>query len=136
MGTEGRQGVGADVEGAGKAFGGGGAVVADQLFLASESKTVHQAVKNPPLALDLTEHSLHLGCVLHIQGEEQRRLQGCGELTNLRLETPLLIREVSDAQFSACCFELLGDPPGDRSIVGNTGNENLLAREIEKHRTG
>ena len=57
-----------------------------------------------------------------------------GELTHLGFETAFVVGEIGDAQLGAGGLELLSDAPGDRAVVGNAGDEDLLAGEIEKHR--
>ena len=134
MGAEGRQGISADVEGTGKTLSGGGAVVTDQLFLAGKGQAVHQTVENAPLLLDLAEDLSHLVGILHIQRQEQAGLQGSGEFAHLGLKAALVVRQVSDAEFSTGRLQLLSDAPGDRTVVGDAGDENLLAGEIKQHR--
>ena len=136
MGTERSQGVSTDIQGAGKAIGGCGAVIADQFLFASKGQAVNQAIEYAPLLLDLVEHSLHLGGVLHVEWQKQAGLEGLGEFTYLGLKAAFVIGQVGDTQLSTSGLELLGNAPSDGAVIGDAGNEDLLAGEIEQHRGG
>ena len=133
MGTEWSQGIGADIQGARKTFRRGGAVITNQFLFAGESQAVDQPIKDAPLFFDLGEHTRHLLWILNIQGQEQAGLQRSGELTHLGFKTAFVVGEVGDAKVSTCRFELLSDAPGNRAVVGNAGNQDFFAGEIEQH---
>ena len=94
---------------------------------------MHQHIKAAPLLGKLGEHGLDLGRVLHVEGLEQGRPQRCGELAHLALETAFLIRQVGDPELATGGMQLLGNAPSDRLVVGDAGDEGLLAAEVEEH---
>ncbi len=136
MAAEGRQGIGAHLQGPGETLGADVGVVADQLLLAGEGQAVHEHIDRAPLLLHLLEHRLDLGRLLHVQGLEQAGVQWRGEFAHLAFEAALLIRQIGDPQLTAGGRQLLGDAPGDRAVVGDARDEGFLAAQIEEHGRG
>ena len=74
---------------------------------------MHQAIEHTPLVLDLPEDGGHLVRGLHVEGKKEAGLQRSRELAHLGLEAALFVREIGNAELSACRPELLGNAPGD-----------------------
>ena len=114
-------------------LGRGGAEVPHQIRFVGKGEAVNEDVHLAPLMVQLLEHSLHLVWILHVHGQKEAGLEGDRQFPHLGLKSPLLVGKIGDAQFGTGTVELLGNAPGDGAVVGDAGDQGLLAAEIKEH---
>ena len=83
-------------------------------------------VELAPLLLDGVEHRLQLALRLNIERHEDRGLDFLGQGLDIGL---CLVVQIGNGEIGTERAKGLGAAPGDRLIVGDAGNERLLALE-------
>jgi hypothetical protein len=97
-----------------------------QVVLGRERDRVQREVHTAPALADRLKHRLHLALDLHVQRQEDRRLEILGERLDVRF---CLIVQIGDRQLGAERAERPGAAPGDRVLVGDADHQALLALE-------
>ena len=112
----------------GQAEAGRGAVEqgALQVLLRGEGDGVQGDVEPAPRPADLLEDRFQLPRLLHVEGQENRRLQLPRQGLDVR---PGLVVQVSDGQLGAELAEGASTAERDRVLVGDAEHQGLLAQQ-------
>jgi hypothetical protein len=79
---------------------------------------------------DGAEHFRNLGLVLHIARQKQIGIEGIHQVLHLTFHFALFVGQVGDAEVGPGGMELLGNAPGDRSIVGDARYQGVFPSQV------
>ena len=95
-----------------------------ELFLVGEGDRMDDEIEAAPILLQVAEDGVHAALVFDVAGQHEGRADAFGQRPYPFAERLAL---VGKGHFGAVPVEDVGDPPGDRTIVGDAHDQALLA---------
>ena len=97
---------------------------AGQRFARSEADRVHEDVEAVPMFAEIGEQLRDLLIAGHVARQDDVRAEGFRGFVDARAQ---LVVDIGEGQFGAFAMHRAGNPPGNRAIAENAGNQCAFA---------